>query len=149
MTLVEPLADEEGVSLQVSSLRDGDAQVDGEATLQVLTNLLVNAIQAMPGGGTVNVSMDVQCFDAPPERRAEPGEFVCISVKDEGVGIAPEVLDHVFEPFFTTKEAGEGTGLGLSVSHQLAREHGGWIAAESEPGKGSCFRVYLPIRGSA
>ena len=68
-----------------------------------------------------------------------------LAVRDEGLGIRPEHLAHVFEPFFTTKGAGEGTGLGLSVSHGIARDHGGWIEVDSQLGAGTCFRVYLPL----
>jgi signal transduction histidine kinase len=69
-----------------------------------------------------------------------------VVVKDEGVGIPPQDRVHLFEPFFTTKGVGEGTGLGLSVSRGIIREHGGWITVESEPGKGSSFAIYLPDR---
>jgi len=67
-----------------------------------------------------------------------------VSVHDNGQGIAPEHVPRLFEPFFTTKDIGEGTGLGLSVAHGIVAEHGGWIAVESELGKGSSFRVFLP-----
>jgi signal transduction histidine kinase len=67
-----------------------------------------------------------------------------VTVIDQGTGIPADVLPHVFEPFFTTKEVGDGTGLGLSVSYGIVREHGGWIAVDSEPGRGSRFELYLP-----
>ena len=72
-------------------------------------------------------------------------EWVRLDVVDEGEGISPEVLPRVFEPFFTTKGVGEGTGLGLSVSYGLIRDHGGWISVSSEPGRGSCFSIFLPL----
>ena len=75
---------------------------------------------------------------------AQP-RYAVISVKDEGVGIAPEVLPRIFEPFFTTKAFGEGTGLGLSVAYGMVREHGGWIDVVSKPQQGSCFSVHLPM----
>ena len=100
---------------------------------QVFVNLFLNAIQAMPEGGEIGV-----------ETRPEDDGFVRIDVSDTGVGIEPEHLEEIFDPFFTTKEPGEGTGLGLSVSHSIVEKHGGRIAVESEPGKGTTFSVYLP-----
>ncbi len=100
---------------------------------QVLLNLMINGIQAMPEGGELSVS-------ARPE---DPGR-VCIEIRDEGVGIPEDVLPHIFEPFFTTKEPGRGTGLGLSVSHSILKKHGGDVQAESKPGEGALFRVVLP-----
>ena len=84
-------------------------------------------------------------------REGEPpaGRYAAIAVKDTGHGMDPATLQRVFEPFFTTKEVGEGTGLGLSVSWGIIREHGGWIAVESAPALGSTFTVYLPHRGAA
>lgn len=143
--LAEPLAEEQDVLVEVAAGPNIAASLDGGKTLQVLTNLIVNAIQAMPDGGVVRVSTELRSVDEPPDRHAAPGQFVCFSVHDEGVGIETDDLEHVFQPFFTTKDAGEGTGLGLSVSHGIVREHGGWIEVDSEPGKGSTFRVFLPI----
>jgi signal transduction histidine kinase len=77
------------------------------------------------------------------------GDYVRLDVVDEGSGIASEVLPHIFEPFFTTKGVGEGTGLGLSVSYGIVRDHGGWIAVDTAPGKGSRFSVFLPARARA
>ena len=72
-------------------------------------------------------------------------DLVRIDVRDQGKGIPEDHLDQIFEPFFSTKEAGRGTGLGLSITRGIVQEHGGWIEAESEPGKGTCFSVYLPV----
>jgi two-component system NtrC family sensor kinase len=110
---------------------------------QVLTNVIVNAIQASPAGGTVDVEIGRELF----EKRSDeaPKEYLAIRVSDQGPGMSPAVLERVFEPFFTTKGVGEGTGLGLSVAHGIVEEHGGMIRAESEPGRGSRFTVYLPL----
>jgi signal transduction histidine kinase len=67
-----------------------------------------------------------------------------LEVRDRGTGISREQLPEIFDPFFTTKPVGEGTGLGLAVAHGIAEEHGGWIDVESEPSRGSCFRIWLP-----
>ncbi|MDR3641938.1 MAG: HAMP domain-containing sensor histidine kinase [Humidesulfovibrio sp.] len=99
---------------------------------QVFVNLLQNAIAATPAGGTIEVSA------------REAGEFVRLTVRDTGIGIAPENLPHIFEPFYTTKEVGKGTGLGLAVTYSLVKRHSGRIEVESEPGKGTSFHVFLP-----
>ncbi|WNG40863.1 histidine kinase [Archangium violaceum] len=101
---------------------------------QVLVNLLVNAAQALPArDGVVEVST-----------HARPGE-VLVRVRDNGVGMSAEVRDKLFQPFFTTKPVGEGTGLGLAVAYGIITGHGGRIEVESEPGRGSCFTVRLPV----
>jgi signal transduction histidine kinase len=118
---------------------------------QVLVNLVVNAIHASKPARKVTISIASDDArppaDVTPPMLAEDGEphYAVISVKDEGIGIAPEILPRIFEPFFTTKNVGEGTGLGLSVAYGIVREHGGWIEVESERDKGSCFSVYLPL----
>jgi two-component system NtrC family sensor kinase len=145
VTLVTPLAQRQKVSFHVS----GDAppvfaNVDPGQIQQVLSNLIMNGIHAMPLGGKLSVEIRSKHL-VPPENQGLPeGEYLQVSVCDEGQGIAPEDKGHLFEPFFTTKGVGEGTGLGLSVSHGIVREHGGWIEVSSEVGKGSCFRVHLP-----
>jgi len=110
-------------------------QVKGAANQlrQVFLNLFINAIHAMPGGGTLRVTANLHEEDR-----------VCVEVRDGGVGISPEVLPHVFDPFFTTKEPGKGTGLGLSVSLSIIKRHGGDIQVESVPGKGTTFHICLP-----
>jgi signal transduction histidine kinase len=120
------------------------AQVDASQIQQVLTNVVVNAIQSMPKGGTVTISLRPSRAATPPGLEIAAGERWEIAVKDEGDGIAAEVLPHVFEPFFTTKAVGEATGLGLSVAYGIVQEHGGFITVESEPGKGSRFAIHLP-----
>ena len=102
---------------------------------QVLVNLFVNAIHAMPGGGRLNL----RTFDGDEDLR--PG--IVIEVADTGPGMTPEVMQKVFDPFFTTKKR-EGTGLGLSISQMLVTRQGGKIAVRSEAGKGTTFAVWLP-----
>jgi signal transduction histidine kinase len=102
---------------------------------QVLVNLVVNAIQAMPGGGRITI------------RTAQEDGHVVLAVEDTGIGMSVEVRSRIFVPFYTTKGVGEGTGLGLPVVHGIVTAHGGTIEVKSEPGKGSVFRVLLPVSG--
>ena len=118
---------------------------------QVLINLVVNARDAMPGGGRIIIETDHAVMSDEDSRSHScmvPGEYVTLSVSDTGTGIPADAMEHIFEPFFTTKQAGQGTGLGLSTSRGTVSQMGGHIAVESEPGRGSTFVVYLPeIRG--
>ncbi|HVB38782.1 MAG TPA: PAS domain S-box protein [Vicinamibacterales bacterium] len=114
---------------------------------QVLMNLVVNARDAQPGGGTITIETD-HVRIGPVEARLFPelreGHHVVLRVRDTGVGMTPEVQAHVFEPFFTTKSAGRGTGLGLSTVYGIVQQSGGHIRVDSEPGRGSVFSIYLP-----
>ncbi|MBM4322940.1 MAG: response regulator [Deltaproteobacteria bacterium] len=115
---------------------------------QVIMNLVVNARDAMPEGGkitikTENVDIDKGYCDI--YNYARPGQFICLSVEDTGIGMDKEIIQHIFEPFFTTKGVGKGTGLGLSVVYGIVKQHEGWINVYSEPGQGSIFKVYLPV----
>jgi signal transduction histidine kinase len=109
--------------------------MNGTELQQVMINLIVNAIHAMPDGGT----LALRSFDA--ERDANPG--IVIEVADTGVGMPADMVEKVFDPFFTTKRR-EGTGLGLSISQTLIKRQRGQITVESEVGRGSTFRVWLP-----
>jgi len=114
---------------------------------QVIMNLVVNARDIMPEGGTINIKAENVILNKEdckviPESR--PGRFVCLSVEDTGMGMDKETIRHIFEPFFTTKEVGRGTGLGLSVVYGIVKQHEGWINVESVLGKGSKFKIYLP-----
>jgi signal transduction histidine kinase len=146
--LLSSLAKKRNVELEVRSEDPTlSASVDAGQMQQVLTNLIMNAIQAMPEGGQVRVGLEAQRATAPSdgdEAEAVEADYVCISIQDEGEGIVEENLDQVFEPFFTTKDVGEGTGLGLSIAYGIVQEHGGWIDVDTEPGQGTCFTVYLP-----
>ena len=121
---------------------------DGQLT-QVLTNLVVNAIQATPAGGTVTLAARALEAVPPPYVGGGARRWIAIDVRDTGAGMAEDVRARVFEPFYTTKEVGDGTGLGLSVSWGLVREHGGWIDVASVQGEGATFTVYLPDGASA
>lgn len=122
-------------------------KADSSMMEQVLLNLVVNARDAMPKGGQLSIKITVanlntsqRSFDSEPRI----GDFVCLNVTDTGFGINPEHLRHIFEPFFTTKEVGKGTGLGLATVYGIINQHQGWLEVESEVGKGSTFRVFLP-----
>ncbi|MEM7305485.1 MAG: ATP-binding protein [Planctomycetota bacterium] len=111
---------------------------------QVLVNLTLNARDAMPDGGTLTLAItDVSPADVADNAFLEPGHYLCLQVRDTGAGMEPGVVAHAFEPFFTTKEPGAGTGLGLPTCQGLLRQAGGDITVESEPGKGTTFRLFL------
>lgn len=122
----------------------------GDATqlMQVLVNLVVNARDAMPDGGRLRITAEVERLDETVNsvsHDAHPGDYVVIAVEDSGVGMPAEVVMRVFEPFFTTKETGHGTGLGLSTALAIVRSHGGFMQVYSEPGNGTHFRVGVPF----
>jgi len=106
---------------------------------QALLNLALNARDAMPKGGRLDIALGVEAAG-----RGE-GEAACIRVSDTGCGIPADVLPRIFEPFFTTKAQGKGTGLGLATVQDIVRRHDGWVRAESSPKEGATFRIYLPI----
>jgi len=115
---------------------------------QVLMNMVVNARDAMPNGGTISIKTSLYTMNetnAKLTAKACLGNYIQLTISDTGSGIPPEVLQHIFEPFFTTKESGKGTGLGLAVIYGIIEQHKGWIDVETEPGKGSSFHVYLPV----
>ncbi len=127
-------------------------QADAGMMEQVLLNLAVNARDAMPRGGQLHIRIAIEDHVTPHVSRPEdvrPGRFACLTVTDTGCGIPPEILRRIFEPFFTTKEVGKGTGLGLATVYGIIQQHHGWIEVESELGRGTTFRVYLPVVGEA
>ena len=126
---------------------------DGVLLQQVILNLMINARDAMPRGGTLRITVDALAGDAAPRSRLEPvGEdsppaarFARLTVSDTGTGMPPEILARVFEPFFTTKERGLGTGLGLAIVHGIVQEHRGHIEIDSTRGEGTTFTITLPV----
>ncbi len=141
------------IELEVSS---GDESLtvfaDADLISQALLNLCINARDAMPTGGRLQVSLQRQSIRDRRERAVltnepllEPGEYAVISVTDNGCGIADAVKERIFEPFYTTKEVGKGTGMGLAIVFGALQQHGGTVTVESVVGTGSTFRIFLPV----
>ncbi|TPI23074.1 ATP-binding protein [Mesorhizobium sp. B4-1-1] len=136
------------IKLKIDHGRDlWPVKVDIGQFEQVVVNLAVNARDAMPSGGDItvrtrNVTSD-ECKSF-AYRELAPADYVLVDVEDTGSGIAPDVLKKIFEPFFTTKEVGKGTGLGLSMVYGIIKQTGGFIFCDSEVGKGTVFRIFLP-----
>ncbi len=125
-------------------------EADAGMMNQVVMNLVVNARDAMPDGGSIAIRTSVNETEGAPESgppgpmKPRPGRFVCLSVADTGCGMSDETMKRVFDPFFTTKEPGKGTGLGLATVYGIVSQHKGWIEIDSAVAVGSTFRVYLP-----
>ena len=114
---------------------------------QVVVNLVVNARDAMPMGGQLEIatqSLRLEAEDIRTSSEAREGDFVCLTVRDTGTGIPPEILQRIFEPFFTTKELGKGTGLGLATVYGIVKQHNGWVEVFSRLGAGTTFQIFLP-----
>ncbi|MGB2986045.1 MAG: ATP-binding protein, partial [Phycisphaerae bacterium] len=147
--LLEPEARKAGVCLNTELPEQPlIAAVDRGQIGQVLSNLVLNGIQAMPEGGDLTIGIEPAPSDDGLRSEEQGPRMLRVSVRDEGIGIPPDNLKHLFEPFFTSKAADGGTGLGLSVAADIVQEHGGHIEVHSEVGNGTCFYVYLPAETS-
>ncbi len=144
--LLEPTAHEQGINLVINEAEQPlPIYVDPGQLQQVLLNLTLNGIQAMPEGGNITLTSCHALNVEPPENiENKDVSWISLQVCDHGIGIEPDTLRQIFDPFFTTKDVGQGTGLGLSIAYGIIEEHGGWIDVKSIPGEGSCFNIYLP-----
>jgi len=147
----------ETVTLNVSHGRDlGPVRADPGQLEQVVVNLAVNARDAMQaknphGGGTLTIRTRAVGPAEVRERGSDimpPADYTALEISDTGTGIPQEVLPKIFEPFFTTKEVGKGTGLGLSTVYGIVKQSGGYIFADSKPGQGATFTIYLPVHAA-
>lgn len=148
VSLLTSLAKKHGVPIEVVPGEDARLTVDPAQLEQAVTNLIVNGVHAMPGGGKLQIALTVEDGATAPGASGPGLRAARIDVTDTGVGIAPDALARIFEPFYTTKPGGTGTGLGLSVASGIAEEYGGWLCAKSELGHGSTFSIYLPLHPS-
>jgi len=123
-------------------------KLDSGLFQQVVVNLCINARDAMPTGGEINISLDAvdipcDCYNVPGN--IKEGAYVRVDISDSGVGIPAEIRERIFDPFFTTKDAGKGSGLGLAMVARIIQDHGGWIDLRSVTGEGTTFSLYLPL----
>lgn len=133
-TITNKYAEQHRVRISFHCESDVTSSVDGDKLKQAFINIILNSVQAMPGGGNIYINL------------YRKGEWNVISFKDEGIGIGRDKLEKVFEPFYTTKE--KGTGLGLSITHRVIEEHKGYVKIESEEKKGTQIDIYLPFAKS-
>jgi len=134
-----------GVSVRWLERTPNDrARIDAQLLEQVFVNLILNALESMPGGGTLEIAIRRE-----PHADGHSPDRVCVDVRDHGAGIAPDVLPHIFEPFFTTRKSGRGTGLGLAIAGRIVEAHGGSIGVDTREHVGSTFTVRIPAIPSA
>lgn len=143
--LVQPLATPRHVTLETTDLQPARVRADEVLVQQALMNVVVNALLASNEGGKVTVSTGT--VQAARPGTAELESWRTVTVRDDGVGMTPEVKASIFEPFFTTRPAGEGTGLGLPITLNILEDHGGFLLVDSAPGKGSTFTLHFPVPG--
>ncbi|HSO30625.1 MAG TPA: ATP-binding protein, partial [Candidatus Sulfomarinibacteraceae bacterium] len=151
VTMIEPMLNQLiGENMRVNLRLDpavGHIRADVGQIDQIIVNLVVNARDAMPNGGTVTIetgNVAFEAHDAMTHFEVTPGPYVLLTVSDTGIGMDRETREHIFEPFFTTKEVGKGTGLGLATAYGIVHQAGGGIWVYSEPGHGSTFKLYFP-----
>lgn len=148
-SLLRHKIEEKQVSVEVAaSYPLPRVQADPDLLQQVFINLYLNSLQAVDQGGKIKISTQIVEDGNSAPSDAEKTSWLKISFEDNGPGIRPEHIEHVFDPFFTTKDVGEGTGLGLSVSYGIVKDHGGEIHVESDPGRFTRFTVHLPVAPS-
>jgi signal transduction histidine kinase len=146
ISVLAPFAKEHGAEIVLEVDDEVELPADPTTLQQVITNLLVNAVQATPlHGEPITVEIVAPRFLEPPMGEGRgAGRYAQLRVTDHGVGIAAPDRRHIFEPFFTTRDVGEGTGLGLSIAYGIVQDHGGWITASSAPGSPTVLEVTLP-----
>ena len=143
----------EDIRLSINTPPEGHTAIEIEPgdLEQIVLNLVINARDALPSGGTIDIEVSnatVAAPEIPSGFEASPGAYARLRVKDNGTGMTPEVQAHLFEPFFTTKEIGEGTGLGLAFVHGVVRHGRGFVTVDSAPAKGTTMTVYLPVKNA-
>lgn len=134
-------------TMEVAPGGSGRILADQHQIEQVLLNLAINARDAMPTGGALTISITEEALEKEEFSsfaNVAPGRYVVLVVSDTGEGMSTEVQEHIFEPFFTTKSQGKGTGLGLATAYGIVKQHSGYIVVQSEPGRGTSFRLYFP-----
>jgi PAS domain S-box-containing protein len=138
----------EDIELQTSLMQDDTiAMADKSQIDQILFNLVTNARDALPKGGTITIETNIAAIDKTfinGHEFVKPGRYVLISVSDTGIGMDEATIDKIFDPFFTTKEVGKGTGLGLATVYGIVKQHNGYITVDSKPNSGTIFHIYLP-----
>ena len=144
-TMLHPLVEKGKCTISLAHTEPIEVNGDPNQLQQVIANLVINGVQAMPEGGPVTLSVSKVVAKPPPDLGGEEGQYARLDVRDEGSGIAPEVLPRIYEPFFTTKPVGDGNGLGLPVAWGILKDHRGWIAVDTQPGKGTTFSLFLPL----
>lgn len=146
LSLLEYQLDQSSISINNENVQDLPRVMgDADGLQQVFINLIMNAIQAMPGGGELSISSNVVRRRKEGLDLAPPQLYVSVSISDTGEGIPEELHDQIFEPFYSTKGGGEGTGLGLTVVHGFIKQHDGWIEVSNRSSGGTTFRVFFPV----